>query len=120
MFPSSGFIRKEFSCRCGCGFNTVDAELLAVLEKLRNHFEQPIMITSGARCYSHNVRVGGEQNSKHLYGQAADIVVKGVSPKEVQDFLESEYTFFYGIGRYHTFTHIDVGEKRRWQQPDNL
>jgi uncharacterized protein YcbK (DUF882 family) len=58
--------------------------------------------------------VGGARGSQHLYGRAADIVVKGVKPSVVADYCEA--IGMGGIGRYTTFTHIDVRDKKaRWQ-----
>ena len=56
------------------------------------------------------------KGSKHIMGLAVDISVRGVSPKEVADYLERQYPSKYGIGRYNTFTHVDVGSSypRRW------
>lgn len=42
----------------------------------------PVIITSGYRCEEHNRAVGSVRNSQHLLGNAADIVVDGVTPKE--------------------------------------
>lgn len=105
---STHFSRREFACRCGCGFDTVDAELLAVLEEVRQHFDAPVVITSGCRCASHNQRVGGSPGSQHLLGRAADIQVRGVAPAAVAQHLEELYPGRFGIGRYATFTHIDT------------
>ena len=45
-----------------------------VLEPLRQHFGQPIVINSGYRCPALNRAVGGARNSYHLQGRAADII----------------------------------------------
>ncbi len=112
---TSNFSRKEFACKCGCGFDDVSLELVAVLQKLREHYDRPVVINSACRCEEHNERVGGAKGSKHKEGIAADIVVRGVSPKEVHKHLIDLYPDQYGIGRYNTFTHIDVREtKARW------
>lgn len=116
MLNSNWFKRGEFACKCGqCDKATVDAELLQVLDNVREHFGRPVVITSGHRCYVHNALSGGELKSKHLEGIAADIQVDSISPKEVQEYLTSKYTDTYGIGSYETFTHVDVRkEKARW------
>ena len=44
------FHRSEFACKCGCGFDTVDTELLKVLTRLRVRFNKPVKITSACRC----------------------------------------------------------------------
>ena len=46
-----------------------------VLEPLRQHYGQPIRITSGFRCPELNDAVGGVGNSQHQYGEAADLSV---------------------------------------------
>ena len=112
---SENFNREEFACKCGCGFNTVDIELLGILEKAREHFNSPIIITNSCRCYKHNKEVGGSRYSKHLLGQAADIVVEGVEPYKVYKYFNKTYPKTYGVGDYETFTHIDRREeKARW------
>ena len=45
-----------------------------VLDKLRDGWGRPIIVTSGYRCKELNAAVGGTRNSQHLKGQAADIV----------------------------------------------
>lgn len=104
---SPHFDRREFRCKDGCGFDTVDAELLEVLESVRQHFDAPVTINSACRCAPHNQRVGGSPKSQHLYGRAADIVVRGVAPNDVAGWLERTYLGRLGIGRYDTFTHVD-------------
>ncbi|ENB1362047.1 DUF882 domain-containing protein [Salmonella enterica] len=112
---SKYFKRKEFSCRCGCGQDTVDAELLAILEDVREHFGKPVIINSANRCPTHNKSVGGASKSVHLTGKAADIVVKGVAPDIVHAYLTAKYSGKYGIGKYKTFTHVDSRSKEsRW------
>lgn len=116
MKLSRYFSRAEFACKCGCGFNTVDVELLAVLEDVREHFNTPVIITSGCRCWYNNQKAGGATNSKHLKGNAADFVVKDVHEDRVATYLEEKYPDKYGIGRYEGRTHIDVRDKKgRWQ-----
>lgn len=105
---SPHFNRSEFACKCGCGFTAVDVELLGVLEGVRNHFNAPLTIDCACRCPTHNKEVGGVPDSQHVQGIAADIKVTGQSPDVVADYLEHAYPHGYGIGRYNTFTHIDV------------
>ena len=105
---SKNFSRHEFECKCGCGFDEVDLSLVCLLQGLRDHFGKPVVITSACRCHEHNELVGGSPNSKHKEGIAADIKVKGVSPKDVQLYLEKRYVGDLGIGSYSTFTHVDV------------
>lgn len=115
MKISEYFNRHEFACKCGCGFDVVDFELVYVLGNVREEFEKPVEITSGCRCPLHNALVSGAPNSQHLLGKAADIIVYDNKPQDVYNFLQAEYPNNYGIGQYDTFTHIDVrSNKVRW------
>lgn len=107
MIDSKYFKRKEFACKCGCGFEAVDVELLKVLEEAREELG-PMIINCACRCNEHNKEVGGADGSKHKLGLAADVRVVDASPEEVQEYFLSKYPNKYGIGRYNTFTHIDV------------
>ena len=114
---TENFSRWEFACRCGCGFDVVDWELLNLLQDFRRHFGRKIAIHSGARCESHNRdrEVGGEPDSQHLIGKAADFSVQGISPAAVYLYLKSRFPDKYGIGFYAWGVHFDVRhEKARW------
>ena len=112
---SENFSRSEFACGCGCGFDTVDVELIPILEDVRERFSLPIRISSAARCVIHNASVGGKKSSQHKLGRAADIVIEGVDAGDVYDYLNETYPDDYGMGKYQTFTHIDTrGKRARW------
>lgn len=108
MRLSKDFNREEFACKCGCGFDTVDVELLLVLQDARNHFDSPITITSGCRCETHNKAVGGASNSQHLYGRAADFKVENAKPADVSHWLSTSYKEDVAIGLYHNRVHVDT------------
>ena len=114
---SKHFSRNEFACRDGCGFATVDVQLIEVLEDVREHFDGRVRITSGCRCAAHNRSVGGAPDSEHTRGTAADIVVDGVAAHVVYDYLSTKYAGRFGIGKYTTWTHIDVRQRAaRWMK----
>ena len=109
------FSREEFACKCGCGFSTVDTELLQILTNIRVHFGKPVIISSGCRCETHNEKVGGLDISQHLLGRAADITVRDVDIRDVAAYVLATYPYDYGIGVYRTFLHIDSrSHKARW------
>ena len=112
---SQNFSRAEFACSCGCGFDTIDAQTLEILEAVRSHFGRPVIVTSAARCPDHNRAVGGASNSQHLYGRAADIQVAGTAPDVVYDWIASRYPGA-SLGHYNTFTHVDTRRQgaARW------
>ncbi len=108
---SRHFNRSEFGCKCSyedCEDIAVDVELVKVLEEVREHFGRAVTINSSYRCEDHNKYVGGAPKSKHRLGIAADIVVRNIHPHKVYEFLNSKYPEQYGMGKYNTFTHIDV------------
>lgn len=113
---SENFSRREFACKCGCGKDTVDVELLKYLEQIRSHFDARVTVTSGNRCASHNARAGGLPTSQHLVGRAADIVISNIDPSIVSELADQ--LGVPGVGSYDTFTHIDTrspsGVKARW------
>jgi uncharacterized protein YcbK (DUF882 family) len=107
---SKHFSRAEFECRCGCGFASVSPKLIEALEMLRELTRKQIKVNSGCRCINHNKEVGGEKDSKHLLGQAADIKIMGMSPLQVFIMAEQVPAFKQGgRGVYDTFTHLDIG-----------
>ena len=117
MRISKHFKREEFECKCGCGFNSVDVVLLTVLEKIRNYFNEPVVITSGNRCIKYNAYIGGVNDSQHPKGMAVDFKVLNTFQDDVADFLERNYPYTFGIGRYDGRTHLDVREiKARWDK----
>ena len=118
MSLSPNFFRYEFSCRCGkCSQDTVDAELINVLQAVRDQFG-PVTITSGNRCPAHNKAVGGAPNSQHLYSRAADVVVADTEPKIVAEFVDTLMPNHGGIKWYSGWTHIDT-RTTRWRGNDS-
>lgn len=110
---SNNFTSKEFDCKgSGCCSSTkVDTKLVEYLQNIREHFGKAVTITSGYRCPTHNKSVNGATSSKHAKGEAADITVKGIAPREVAKYAES--IGIKGIGLYETdadgyFVHIDT------------
>lgn len=113
---SANFRVREFACTDGSDPIFIDSELVNVLQKIRSHFGKSVTITSAYRTPGKNKAVGGQVYSQHLYGKAADIKVKGVTPKKVADYAETLLKGKGGIGTYSTFTHIDVrSTKARWK-----
>ena len=112
---STNFKVKECACTDGSDPIFIDTDLVDVLQKIRTHFGKAVTITSAYRTPARNKAVGGTVYSMHLYGKAADIKVKGVSPDKVATYAEKLMPKSGGIGVYKTFTHIDVRATRsRW------
>lgn len=112
---SKDFRVREFRCKNGADPIFIDTALVEILQKIRDHFGVPITINSAYRTPEYNKKIGGSIYSQHQYGKAADIVVKGVKPAEVAAYAEQLMPSYGGVGRYATFTHVDVrDEKSRW------
>lgn len=113
---SANFKVREFACKDGTDVIFISDGLVQVLQAIRSHFNAAVTINSAYRTPAYNKKVGGETYSQHLYGVAADISVKGVSPKDVAAYAEMLLPNTGGIGIYSTFTHVDVRKvKSRWK-----
>lgn len=106
------FTAREFKCECGCGYPTkLDAKLLYRLEVLRSHYKKPIIITSGLRCQKYNDSlVGSSKTSAHLKGNAADIYISGVNPKNIVKFWQkNKFGYAYcGTKNMGNCAHVSV------------
>ena len=116
---TADFSRSEFACKCGCGFDTVDFALVTILQKGRDHLGRPIKINSGARCWKYHVELYEREglgqppeNSQHLIGRAADVVVAGIDPGLVAEVL-AQYGAT-GLKVYKHFTHADTRSGPKW------
>jgi len=111
---TKNFKRSEFECKCGCGADDISMDLVCRLQEVRDILGEPMKVTSGVRCESHNVRVGGiartldKIGSSHLTGNgtAADIACGGSSYR--QRLLKSALQVFDRAGVGPDFLHLDV------------
>ncbi len=121
---SAHFALSEFASKDGAG---TPKSVVANLKKLAKELEvlraatggKAISITSGYRSPSHNAAVGGATKSRHMTGQAADIVVSGMSASAVYNLISKLISQGKmkegGLGRYSSFTHYDIrGYRARW------
>jgi len=120
---TDNFNLMEFASKDGADFPQEVVknlyELAKNLQVIRNFYNKSIKVNSGYRSPEHNKSVGGAKNSQHVLGKAADLVIEGITPRELANAIElliregkiSEG----GIGVYDTFTHYDIrGTKARW------
>lgn len=103
------FSKKETSCKCGCGFD-ITPEFLGVLNEFRKRRKAPVIITGGARCKSHNKKVGGASNSSHTRGIGIDVRYSNSQ----EAFLIIKILMEMGIKRIgfstKNFIHFDIDE----------
>lgn len=87
------------------------------LQPLRDKLGKPIVVTSGFRSVKVNQLVGGVSNSQHLYGQACDFVVNGMTPAQVVEFVKkSGVEFDQCLNEYNQWTHISYNKEHNRKQ----
>lgn len=110
---SKNFDSSEFACKCGCGYDTPNPELIRMLQVARDLYGKPIRITSGCRCIKHNRNVGGASNSAHLSGKAVDIATPtGESRYLIIESLMAAGFKRIGINFKQRFVHADIDDSK--------
>ena len=75
-------------------------ELFESFAKIREAYGKPIIISSGYRCPSHNIAVGGSYLSAHLFGTAFDLKFSTADDFERVFQIIEETTPNLRVGRY--------------------
>jgi uncharacterized protein YcbK (DUF882 family) len=67
---STNLSSTEFDCHGkGCCTETeIDSKLIDIVQKIREYFGKPIIVSSGYRCPVHNKSVNGATSSRHMKG----------------------------------------------------
>ena len=65
----------------------------SVLQPLRNHYESPVIITSGYRSAELCLAIGSSIESQHAKGQAADLEIIGVSNYDTALWIKNNLDF---------------------------
>ena len=83
-----------------------------VLQPLRNKLKQPILITSGYRSDKLNRIIGGANDSQHIVGEAADIIVPGMQACELFAFiLTTNIKYDQIILEFNRWVHISYKQR---------
>ena len=105
------FKKSEFTCKCGCGLNNINKDLVLLLDMARDEANIPFTINSATRCHSHNEKIKGSSTSSHLHGLAVDI--------KVSDDMQRYYILsklvkigFKRLGVYKDFIHCDIDTEK--------
>lgn len=93
------------------------------LEHLRGILGVPMDITSGWRSVAHNAAIGGDPNSDHPTGLAADFEAEGLTPYQVYTRLRAadangqlgsfDQLIFYALDN-HVHVGYGAGMRRQW------
>jgi len=93
------------------------------LQVIQDHLPEgkKIKIISGYRSSRCNKHVSGAKKSQHMTGKAADIRVKGMSPRKVKRLIErlikEKKISDGGVGLYRRHVHYDIREwHARWKK----
>lgn len=91
-----------------------------VLQPVRNYFNLPVVINSGYRSANLNRAMGGASTSQHLYGQAADIEIPGVSNDLLWTYIVENLPFDQCIAEFLSsndpkagWVHVSYGPRAR-------
>ena len=123
MIVTEHFTLKEFASHDGVPYPGVWIPdrlipLCNALEKIRALTNQSLHINSGYRSPAWNAHVKGAGHSQHVQGRAADIVLAGMTVKElhaaVLHLIEQKIIKDGGVGLYDNWIHYDHGSLRRW------
>ena len=107
------FKRDEpfIACPCGkCGGFPVEPseKLMRLADRVREHFDAPMVPTSTVRCQAHNDSLSGSaKNSYHLRGKAMDFVIPGHKASEIVAYVKTQGVHYtYAIN--DNAVHMDV------------
>ena len=87
-----------------------------VADEARHRLGRPLRINSGYRSPAYNRAISGSSASIHMRGGALDLSGSPATLHRILQEMRAEGLFRGGIGRYKTFTHVDVrGKNADWQ-----
>lgn len=82
--------------------------------------DAPISVSSGFRSYACNNAAGGASNSRHLYGDAADLTGSHSLCRLAQQARSHGFQGILGPGYpgHNDHTHLDYRSSRFWSAPN--
>lgn len=112
------FKREEFRCKCnGLYCNGFPAEpqpgMVYLADAAREYFGRPGRVVSGLRCSVWNRKQGGVDNSQHMYGEAVDLQIDGVSAAALLAFINRQPGVRYAYAINSTNVHIGIPYGKR-------
>lgn len=105
------FQPAEFFCKCGraeCDAPKAPSRILVLsLDRMREMYGRPLIVTSGLRCASWNAAQGGVPGSEHMTGEGADLACPD-SRSRWSMLDAARHAGFARIGIGKTFLHVGV------------
>lgn len=99
-FSLEELVHSDYALRHGINNTTGDPAIIAALTELSRRILEPIRAqfgpfspTSGYRCPMLNAAIGGAAYSQHMAGEAADIVIPGVTRLALEQWIERSLDF---------------------------
>jgi hypothetical protein len=88
-----------------------------ILEPLRVSIGSPIITLSGFRCLEVNRGIGSSDTSQHIAGEAADIIVKGMTITSLFNFIiKSGLPYDQLIHEFGKWVHVSYSARNRRQK----
>ena len=96
----------------------------SILQPIRNHYDAPVIISSGFRSPELCVLIGSSIDSQHAKGQAADLQVSGIDNKALATWIKNNLDFdqlileFYkeAEGPHSGWVHVSYAGKENRKQ----
>lgn len=112
------FKREEFRCKCGgkyCDGFPAEPQpgMVYLADAAREYFGRPGRVVSGLRCPEWNRIQGGTANSQHMYGEAVDLRIDGVSGADLLTFINKQPGVRYAYAINSTNVHIGIPYGKR-------
>lgn len=109
-----------FRCHGGQEEFPISLKLVELIDHIQDHFgAKEVKVISGYRSPNYNKKLRRRsrrvaRESLHMEGMAADIIVPGISARELAKFAKTLNAG--GVGYYgrRAFVHVDVGPVRHW------
>lgn len=111
------FAPEEFRCKCGGKYcdgypARMQEAVVRIADEARTYFGRPAYVVSGLRCKQHNANVGGVANSQHMYGEAVDLRIEGVTADALLAYIQTrEIRYAYKINSTNVHFDIPKGER---------
>lgn len=86
---------------------------MLLADRARANFDRPAHVISGLRCPEWNRIQGGVANSQHMYGEAMDIRIDGVSADSLLAFFQEQPEVRYCYKINSTNVHFDIPKGQR-------